>query len=121
MESAYWIVAALLALLYVYSGGMKLTQSQEKLTPMMPWAGVSVPMAGVRLIGLLEVAGAAGLILPPLFDVRPHLAVIAAICLAVLQVCATVFHAVRGELSNIWLNVILIAMAVLAAWLGGVF
>lgn len=48
MEIAYWIVAGLLAAFYLYSGGVKMAQSQEKLAPMMGWAGTAVPMAGVR-------------------------------------------------------------------------
>ncbi len=58
MEIAYWIVAGLLALFYAYSGTMKLTRSQEQLAPMMSWAGTTIPMSGVRGIGLLEVVGA---------------------------------------------------------------
>jgi uncharacterized membrane protein YphA (DoxX/SURF4 family) len=77
MEISYWIVAALLAVFYLYAGGKKVTQSQERLQPMMGWVD-TVPMPLVRLIGVLEVLGAAGLILPPLTGIASWLAVAAA-------------------------------------------
>jgi hypothetical protein len=65
MTVAYWIVAALLALLYLYSGGLKVLRSPDQLRPMMGWID-TVPLRLVRTIGVLEVLGALGLILPPL-------------------------------------------------------
>ena len=121
METVYWIVAGALALFYTYAGGMKLLQSQEKLAPMMAWAGTAVPMPGVRAIGLLELAGALGLVVPPLTDVAPWLAVVAAACLAVLQVLAGAFHASRGETKDLWLNGVLAVVAGVAAWLATAF
>jgi hypothetical protein len=50
MELAHWIIAALLALFYIYAGGKKVTQSQEQLQPMMAWVD-SVSMPLVRTIG----------------------------------------------------------------------
>jgi hypothetical protein len=117
MEIAYWIVAGLLALLYLYSGVVKVLQSQEKLAPMMAWAGTAIPMPGVRAIGVLEVLGAAGLILPPATGILPVLAVAAAIGLLVLQVLAIGFHLSRGEVKGLWLNIVLVVLAAVATWL----
>jgi DoxX-like family len=111
---AYWIIAGLLAALYVYSGGKKLTQSQEQLAPMMHWVD-TVPMWLVRCIGVVEILGAAGLILPPLTGVAPALAVWAALGLLVLQILATGLHLRRGEVKNVGLNVTLIVLAGAAA------
>ncbi len=44
MTVAYWIVAGLLAVFFVYAGGIKVVQSPEKLRPMMAWVD-SVPTA----------------------------------------------------------------------------
>jgi hypothetical protein len=63
MKVAYWIVAALLALFYLYSGGIKVVRSPDRLRSMMGWID-AVPLRLVRTIGLLEVLGALGLILP---------------------------------------------------------
>lgn len=73
MEIAYWIVAGLLAAFYLYAGGKKAVQSQERLAPMMGWVD-TVPMGLVRVIGTVEILGAAGLVLPPLTGIAPVLA-----------------------------------------------
>ncbi|SEB87587.1 DoxX-like family protein [Nocardioides exalbidus] len=117
MDIAYWIVAGLLAVFYLYAGGTKVVQSQEQLAPMMAWAGTTIPMAGVRAIGVLEVAGALGLVLPRLTGVLPGLAVAAAIGLTVLQVLALGFHASRGETKDLWLNGVLVVVGAVAVWL----
>lgn len=117
MDIAYWIVAGLLALFYLYAGGLKVSSSKEGLAPMMAWAGTAVPMAGVRMIGVLELAGVAGLILPTLLDVASILTLFAAGGLLALQVLATGFHLARKETKDVWLNVGLVAVAALVMWL----
>jgi hypothetical protein len=67
---AYWVIAALLAAVYVFGGAKKLLQSQDQLRPMMGWVD-AMPMPLVRTIGLLEVLGAVGVILPPLTGIAP--------------------------------------------------
>lgn len=114
MVVAYWIVAGLLAVFYLYSGGIKTLRSQEQLAPMMAWAGTAIPMPGVRAIGAVEVAGALGLILPPLTGIAPALAIWAAGGLAVVQVLAAIFHLSRGERRDLWLNGVLAVVALAA-------
>jgi hypothetical protein len=115
MIVAYWIVAGLLAAVYLYGGVTKLVQSPEKLAPMAPWAQ-SIPLPRVRLIGLAEVLGAAGLIVPPLVRIAPWLALAAAIGLVLLQAVALAFHLARGERS-VGINVALLIAAVATVWL----
>jgi len=116
VEIAYWIVAGLLGLFYLYAGGKKIVQSKEQLAPMMGWVD-TIPMGVVRLIGLVEVLGAVGLVLPPLTGVAPGLAIAAALGFLVLQVLATGLHLSRGEAGVTGLNVVLIALAAVAVWL----
>jgi hypothetical protein len=116
MEIAYWIVAALLALFYAYAGGKKVVQSREQLQPMMGWVD-RIPMPVVRTIGVLEVLGAAGLILPPLTGIAPGLAIAAAVGLVLIQVGGIIVHLSRGEARLIGLNIALLAAAAAAAWL----
>lgn len=116
MEIAYWILAALLGLLYLFAGGKKIAQSREQLAPMMGWVD-TVPMWAVRGIGAVEVLGVLGLVLPPLTGVAPALALVAALGFAVLQVLAAGLHLSRGEVKETGLNVPLIALAGVAAWL----
>ncbi|MEU6351863.1 DoxX family protein [Streptomyces sp. NPDC047072] len=119
MDVAYWIVAALLAVFYLHAGGKKVLQSQEQLRPMMGWVD-RIPMPVVRLIGTLEALGAVGLILPPLTGIAPALAVAAAIGLALVQVGGTYVHVSRGETRVIGLNIALLALAAVTAWLAAV-
>lgn len=120
MIVAYWIVAGLLALFYLYSGGVKVVQSRERLRPMMVWVD-RVPMRLVRSIGVLEVLGAIGLILPPLTGIAVGLALGAAVGLVLIQVGGTVLHLSRGEARLIGLNIVLLIAAAVAVWLSTVW
>jgi uncharacterized membrane protein len=117
MEVSYWIIAALLAVFYLYAGGKKVAQSQEALRPMMGWVD-TVPMPLVRVIGVLEILGAAGLILPPLTGIATWLAIAAAVGLVLIQVGGITVHLSRGEARLIGLNIVLLAAAAATAWLG---
>ena len=117
MEIAYWIVAGVLGLFYLYAGGTKVTRSKEQLRPMMGWID-TVPMWMVRTIGVLELLGVAGLLLPPATGIAQGLAVVAAAGFVVSQVLATALHLSRGEVKETGLNVALIVLAAVAGWLG---
>jgi uncharacterized membrane protein len=116
MVIAYWIVAGLLALFFLYAGGIKVVQSPEKLRPMMAWVD-SFPMGLVRTIGVLEVLGAICLILPPLTGVAPWLAFASAIGLVLVQIGAIILHVSRGEAKVIGLNIGLVVALGVTAWL----
>ncbi|MER5280465.1 DoxX family protein [Streptomyces sp. NPDC002809] len=116
MEIAYWIVAGLLAAFYLYAGGKKAAQSREQLAPMMGWVD-TVPMWLVRVVGVVEILGAAGLVLPPLTGIAPVLAIVAALGLLVLQVLAAALHLSRNEVGDTGLNAALITLAAVTAWL----
>ncbi|MGV9677114.1 DoxX family protein [Nocardia sp. NPDC003482] len=120
MNVAYWIVAGLLAVFYLYAGGMKVLRSQADLRPMMGWVD-QIPMPVVRLIGALEIAGATGLILPPLTGIAPWLAIAAAIGLVLVQIGGTAVHVARGETRVIGLNIVLLVLAAVTVWLGTVW
>ncbi|WP_456695457.1 DoxX family protein [Aeromicrobium sp. P5_D10] len=117
METAYWIIAAPLAAFYLYGGLLKIVRSQEQLQPMMAWAGTDVAMPAVRGIGVVELLGAIGLVLPPLTGVAVVLAILAAIGFTTLQVLATGVHLRRGEKQQSLMNVALIALSGLTVWL----
>lgn len=116
MTVAYWIAASLLALFYLYSGGIKVIRSKDRLRPMMGWVD-SVPLSLIRGVGALEVLGAFGLILPPLTAIAVSLALATASCLVLLQLAATTFHLSRGETNVIGLNLALFVLAGVTAWL----
>ncbi|WP_328493310.1 DoxX family protein [Streptomyces sp. NBC_00414] len=114
LESVYWVVAGLLALFYLYGGGVKVVRSREGLLPMMAWVD-STPMPAVRTIGVIEILGAIGLILPPLTGIAPWLALAAAVGFVVLQIGATRVHLKRGD-HRIALNITLLLTAAVTTW-----
>lgn len=115
MQVFLWIVAGLLALVFLAAGLMKVSQPKEKLATSMGWvAGVGA--GTVKAIGALEIAGAIGLILPPMTGIAPLLAPTAAVGLAITMAGAIVVHARRGEAQMIVGNVVLLALAVIVAW-----
>ncbi|MER7176157.1 DoxX family protein [Streptomyces mesophilus] len=120
MTVAYWIVGVLLGLFYLYSGGIKAVRSPEKLKPMMAWVD-TVPLPALRALGVVEVLGALGLLLPPLTGIAPWLAIAAAAGLVLLQIGAMRLHLSRGEVRETGLNIALIVLAAAAVWLGTVW
>lgn len=114
MLVAFWIVGSLLALFYLYSGSIKVVQSKERLRPMMHWVD-DMPLGAVRAIGVVEVLGAVGLIVPPLTGILPWLALAAAVGLVAVQVGAAVVHLRRHD--TIWMNLALAVAAAAVAWL----
>jgi uncharacterized membrane protein YphA (DoxX/SURF4 family) len=85
-SAVLWVVQTVLALLFLFAGVMKLVTPIEVLLAQM-----AVPLPGlfVRFIGVVEVAGALGLIFPALLRVKPFLTPLAAYGLALEMVGAT--------------------------------
>ena len=92
MSYALWIAQGLLALLFLGLGLMKLAIPADEIAAQVPF-----PILLVRFIGLVEVLGAAGLILPGLLKIRTRLTPLAAAGLAIVTVGATVFHLSNGD------------------------
>jgi len=111
MEIALWITAVLLTLVYLMAGAMKTFRSKEALQPQMAY--VEDFSAGqVKAIGIIELVGALGVILPLATGILPVLTAVAAIGLVVVQIVAAVVHVRRGETSSLGVNA---ALALLAA------
>ena len=115
MNVALWIAAGLLALAMVASGAVKAIQPKDRLRARMGWVD-DWPGAGVKALGVLEVLGGIGLVLPPLVDIAAILAPIAAVGIAVIMVGAIVVHVRRKEYQGLPVNVILLLLALFVAW-----
>lgn len=87
MNYALWIVQGLLALIFLFAGGIKLVLPLEVMTEQMP---LPLPGLFLRFIGVAEVLGAIGLILPGLLRIRPGLTPLAAFGLMIIMFGATV-------------------------------
>ena len=117
MNIVLWAVAGVLALVFFAAGAMKLIQSKEKLTadPNMAWIEQFSP-GMIKLIGLLEVLGAIGLILPVVPGIAPVFVPLAAVGLVLLMIGATITHARRKENQAVAMNVVLLILSAVVAW-----
>jgi uncharacterized membrane protein YphA (DoxX/SURF4 family) len=116
MNVALWIIASVFAAAFLAAGGMKLTQPKERLVTVgMGWAE-DFSVRTVKVIGLLEVLAAVGLILPAALDIVPVLVPLAAVGLMLIMLGAVITHARRREPSAIVVNLVLLALAALVAW-----
>jgi uncharacterized membrane protein YphA (DoxX/SURF4 family) len=116
MNLALWIVAGVLAASFAGSGLMKLVAPKDKLVSSGQGWAQDVTPTNIRSIGLVELLGAAGLILPAVTHIAPILVPLAAIGLALVMVGAAIVHARRNEPVNIGVNAVLLALAVFVAW-----
>jgi hypothetical protein len=95
MNRALWIVQVLLGLLFVFAGGMKLVLPIEDMTK-----DIALPGMFLRFIGVAELLGGLGLVLPGLSGVRPELTPLAAAGLVIIMIGATVISAAAGGLAT---------------------
>ncbi len=114
MDIALWITSGILAAAYILAGIMKTLQPKEKLLANLPWTEDYAP-ATIKFIGIAELLGGIGLVLPWLTGVAPVLTPIAATGLAIIQVLAIVAHLRRGEAKVIAFNAVLLLAAVFIA------
>ena len=110
-----WIAQALIFLAFGSAGLAKLLMPIPQLAGIMPWAGAYSEVF-VRAIGVIDLAGGIGILLPALTRIMPRLTVLAALGCSVLQVFALVFHFSRGEAAVTPLNFVLLALAVFVLW-----
>ena len=115
MNTALWIMQALLAAAFLMAGMMKATQPNEKLAEKMAWVD-DFSANTVKLIGVAEILAAVGLILPPLLGIAPILTPLAATGLALTMVGAAVTHVRRKETQEMMINVVLGVLAAVVAW-----
>jgi uncharacterized membrane protein YphA (DoxX/SURF4 family) len=99
MNIVLWIIQALLALLFLFAGGTKLVLSIEQMRAMGSPNQIVLPILLVRFIGVCEVLGALGLILPGLFRIRPGLTPLAATGLVIIMIGAIVTTLMSGEVA----------------------
>ena len=112
MTYVLWILQALLALVFLVAGGMKLVTPLDVLYAQMP---LPLPGVFIRFIGLCEVLGALGLLLPGLTRIRPELTSLAARGLALIMLGAAMFTPPE-DLSLAGLPVVLGLLAAFVAY-----
>ena len=108
MRYALWTVQGLLAALFLWAGGVKLVLPLDKLA-----GPIALPGPFLRFIGVAEVLGALGLILPGLLRIRPGLTPLAATGLVIIMIGAAGLGLAVGDLA---LALIPLAVGLLAAF-----
>src|SRR6058998_3107875 len=87
MNIILWIVQVLLSLLFLFSGSIKFIMPVEEMNRQAP---VVLPGLLLHFIGICEILGALGLILPSLLRIKPGLTPLAAAGLAIITISATI-------------------------------
>jgi uncharacterized membrane protein YphA (DoxX/SURF4 family) len=112
MNIVLWVLQVLLAAAFAAHGWMLVSPPPELLAIMNQELGVPFRL----FLGVAEIAGAIGLLLPALTRVSPWLTPLASACLAFVVASATVLHVSRGETSSAVSTVILFVLAAFVAW-----
>ncbi|GHO70068.1 hypothetical protein KSC_089600 [Ktedonobacter sp. SOSP1-52] len=109
MLTTLWSVQVLLALIFLFAGSSKLLMPIEMMTSQM-----SVPLPGlfIRFIGVAEVAGALGLILPLLLRIKPFLTPLAASGLVIIMIGATAITLMGGDVVSALLPLVVGLLAI---------
>lgn len=110
-----WAAQIALAGLYAMGAWFHFLPAEEAAKMGAVWMS-EVPIALPRFIGVMEVLGVLGLILPAATRIMPHLTVWAAAGLLAIQALAIPFHAFRGEFEPLPFNLIYVVLAVFVLW-----
>lgn len=110
-----WILQALLAALFALSGLGKAFQPKEKVLAKAPALADYAP-ATIRFIGVTELAGAIGLVLPAAVGIATVLTPLAALGIAVLMALAAVVHVRRREAQGVAVTLVLCLLSVVIFW-----
>lgn len=117
MDRVLWIIAGLLAVVYLFSGTVKLILPKERLAtaPGGGWVEDFSPGA-IKAIGVLEILGAVGLILPAVTGIAPVLVPLAALGLALLMLGAVFTRIRRHEPKPMVADLTYLVLAIFVAW-----
>lgn len=115
MNTALWIGQCFLAFVFFYSGIMKATQPEQKLVTMGQTGVEGLAAPFIKFIGISELIGVAGLLLPWYTQLVPGLTPLAAFCLGTIMLPAASIHYKRGEKWTVVLNIFIL---LLCLWVG---
>jgi len=113
MTYALWIAQGLLALVFLFAGGIKLILPLEVMTEQMP---LPLPGEFLRFIGVAEVLGAIGLILPGLLGIWPGLTPLAASGLVIIMTSATALTVAGGDVGSALIPLVVGLLSVFVAY-----
>jgi len=111
MNRTLWIVQVLLALLFAFAGVLKFVTPVGQMT-----TEINLPGRFIRFIGLAELLGAFGLVLPRLLRTRPGLTPLAAAGLIVIMMGAPLSTAPGHPFVHVWLPLVLGLLCAFVVW-----
>ncbi|CAM3214652.1 DoxX family protein [Stackebrandtia soli] len=115
MNVALWIVQVVLAVVFLGAGTLKTVRPKDQLRDQMAWVE-DFSQGTIRFIGVTQILGAIGLVLPGLTGIATVLTPLAALGLAVTMVLAAIVHIRRSEWREIIVNVVLLVAAAFVVW-----
>jgi uncharacterized membrane protein YphA (DoxX/SURF4 family) len=115
MNIIIWIIQAILALVFAMAGIMKSTQPVDKLIKSLPWVS-DYSITTVRFIGISELLGAIGIVVPLAAGILPVLSPLAATGLAVVMILAVFHHLPKKEYKEVLINTVLFVLSAVVAF-----
>ncbi len=106
-----WTLQILLAALFLFAGGMKLVLPIAELTRQSSLSGTFL-----RFIGVVEVLGGIGLVVPGLTRIRPSLTVAAAVGLLIVMAGAVVITLQTGPATSALFPLLVGVLLAFVAW-----
>jgi len=116
MNVILWVLQSIMAIIFMFSGLNKSILSEQKLIAKGQTGVVGLPPPLIRFIGISEILGAIGIILPLLLNILPILTVIAAICFAIIMIPASIIHYKLEEPKNVLTNCVIFLLCLLIAY-----
>lgn len=112
MNTALLAAQSLLAIVFMFSGVNKSIYSEKQLVAKGQTGVANLPQPLIRFIGISEILGAMGIILPQALNILPVLTVISAIGFATIMVLAGIIHSKLHEPKNVATNALLFALSI---------
>ncbi len=114
MNIILWVLQVLIAMAFV-AAGYNHALRFDQIKSQMKWVN-DVPRGLVTFIGVCEILGGVGVILPAVTRILPWLTPLAAAGLALIMLLAAGFHLMRREYPNIIFNLVLMVLAAFVAY-----
>lgn len=117
MNTILWVCQVLLAVEFGYSGFCKSTLSEAALVYKKGQTGVEgLPLTFIRFIGVAEILGAIGVLLPWWLGIARALTPVTAVCFGVIMIFAAPIHQKRREPKNVAINIVTLIISIFTAY-----
>lgn len=116
MNILLWILQILLGLLFLFAGGTKFYYTIEQMRSMGSPNQILFPGWFIHFIGVCEILGGLGLLLPGLLRIKTYLTVLAAIGLTIIMIGATVVVAMGDGFKMAFPNLIIALLCAFVAY-----